>query len=790
MPPSLLDGVIAKTVSESALRRILIVPFAIQIVGTVGLVGYLSYRNGQQAIDDLVTQLMVQVSDRVDQHLDTHLALPHQLNQVNLAAFELGLLDLQNFQSTGHYFWKQMNVLDVGYINFANANGEFIGVERLDDDSLVINETVGKADNLLQVYTTDNQGNRVDSKTTDDDADVREEAWYADAVLAGKPIWSQIYQWQDKPEILSLSSSYPIYNTNHTLIGVIGVDLILSQISEFLSHLHISPSARLFILERDGLLVATASPGHPLTVANEQAQRLQASESPDRLIQLTSRYLEQYFNGFSEIRRAQKLTFRHDGELQFVRITPWQDDFGLDWVVVAAVPESDFMAQIHTNTRTTIVLCVAALVISLWVGRRTARWVTHPILRLNQAAKEIAAGNLDQTVDIRRRDELGELAESFNQMAVQLQTSFSKMRSLNQTLSDNEKGLASDNQTLEQEVQKRTQELTQTLERLKTTHAELIQSEKMAALGQLVAGIAHEINTPLGAIQASISNISSALDESMQQLPQLFQLLTPEQLPIFLTLLEITQKPKAPLSFREERQLKRILWQALKEKGINHEYILANHLTRMGVFPADLDKLTPLLETANSGFILETAAHLSVVQNNSQNIMLAIGQAVKMVSALKSYARHNISDEKTRASVIDGIDTVLTLYHNQLGQHIQVIKDYDVAPSILCYPEELTQVWSNLISNAIHAMKDQGRLTISVSERKHHVVVQITDSGKGIPLAIQDKLFEPFFTTKPPGEGSGLGLDIVQKIVNKHRGKIDVESVPGHTTFRVWLPIE
>ncbi|MDJ0703069.1 MAG: ATP-binding protein [Leptolyngbyaceae cyanobacterium MO_188.B28] len=790
MPPPLLDGVIAKTISESALRRILIVPFALQIVGTVGLVGYLSFRNGQQAIDDLVSQLMVQVSDRVDQHLDNHLAIPHQINQVNLDAFELGLLDLQDFQSAGRYFWKQMKVFDVGYINFANANGEFIGVERLDDNSLVINETLGKADNLLQVYTTDSQGNRIDVEITDDDADVREEAWYADAVQAGKPIWSQIYPWQDKPEILSLSSSYPIYNPDKTLIGVIGVDLILSQISGFLSHLHISPSSRIFILERDGRLVATASHGQPLTVANQESQRLQASESPDRLIQLTSRHLEHYFNGFSEIRRAQKLTFRHKGELQFVRITPWQDDFGLDWIVVVAVPERDFMAQIHANTRTTIVLCLAALVISLWVGRGTARWVTNPILRLNQAAKEIAAGNLAQTVDIQRRDELGELAESFNRMAIQLQTSFSELRSLNQTLSDNEKGLASDNQTLEQEVQKRTQELTQTLDRLKNTHAELTQAEKMAALGHLVAGIAHEINTPLGAIQASISNISSALNTSMKQLPQLFQLLKPEQLPIFFTLLEITQKTKESLSFREERQLKRILRQALEDKGIPHEAILADYLTRMGVFPADLDRLTPLLETANSDFILETAAHLSVVQNNSQNIMLAIGQAVKMVSALKSYARQNISDEKTHALITDGLDTVLTLYHNQLSQHIRVIKHYDVEPSILCYPEELTQVWSNLISNAIHAMKDQGRLTISVSEREHHVVVKITDSGKGIPLAIQDKLFEPFFTTKPPGEGTGLGLDIVLKIVNKHRGKIDVESIPGHTTFRVWLPIE
>jgi signal transduction histidine kinase len=141
------------------------------------------------------------------------------------------------------------------------------------------------------------------------------------------------------------------------------------------------------------------------------------------------------------------------------------------------------------------------------------------------------------------------------------------------------------------------------------------------------------------------------------------------------------------------------------------------------------------------------------------------------------------------ASVIDGIETVLTIYHNQIKSGIEVSKSYSTVPLILCHPDELTQVWSNLISNAIQAMNYQGRLEIAVFEQENHLVVEIVDFGCGIPAEIQQKIFEPFFTTKPIGEGSGLGLNIVHKIVDRHHGKVEVISQPGHTKFRVKLPI-
>ncbi|NER21559.1 MAG: AAA family ATPase [Symploca sp. SIO1C2] len=317
----------------------------------------------------------------------------------------------------------------------------------------------------------------------------------------------------------------------------------------------------------------------------------------------------------------------------------------------------------------------------------------------------------------------------------------------------------------------------------------LIQSEKMAALGQLIAGVAHEINTPLGAIGASISNISNALENSLQQLPQLFQQVSVQRQADFFALLAVAQQRSEELSFREERKFRRALKKELEALGIEDADISATNLVKLGITPDNVTPFIPLLQDPNHNLIIKAAYNLALQQNNSRNIQLAVERASKIVFALKSYAHQDKSGTMLTAQITDGIDLVLTLYQGQFKQGVEVVKNYQHVSEILCYPEELNQVWTNLIHNATQAMNNQGKLEIAVTEQGNQIVVQVTDSGCGIPPEIQDKIFAPFFTTKPVGEGSGLGLDIVHKIVDKHQGKVEVDSKPGKTTFTVYLPI-
>ncbi len=411
------------------------VPFVLQIGGAVGLVGYLSFKNGQQAIADLANQLMQQASERVDQHLDSYLVIPQQINQINVDAINLGLLNLQDFAVVGQYFWKQMKVFDVGYINYANEVGEFIGVERLDDGTLLINETRQPDTDLLYIYGTDEQGNRTDVES-ETIPPVQEEGWYADAARAGLPVWSDVYQWDDKPEVLSISSSYPIYDEANRLLGVIGVDLLLSNIGDFLRTIQVSPSSEIFIVERNGLLLASSSTEKPFQIIQGEAQRLSALDSHDVFVKAITEHLQAEWGELKAIQGPLTFNYRINQANHFVQVTPWHDRDGLNWLVVVVVPESDLMAQIDANTRTTILLCLLALSGASVIGIYTARWITQPITRLSQASTAIAAGQLDQTVEMNQVEELNILAQAFNSMAGQLKTTFNALEQTNEELED------------------------------------------------------------------------------------------------------------------------------------------------------------------------------------------------------------------------------------------------------------------------------------------------------------------------------------------------------------------
>jgi signal transduction histidine kinase len=305
----------------------------------------------------------------------------------------------------------------------------------------------------------------------------------------------------------------------------------------------------------------------------------------------------------------------------------------------------------------------------------------------------------------------------------------------------------------------------------------------------LIVGIAHEINTPLGAIGASISNISDALDDFIHQLPQLFQRLSPQQQQDFFALLDKALCSQPALSSREERKFKHTLSEELETQGVDEADTVADTLVDMGIYE-DVDAFIPLFQSEDTDFILQAAYNLSSQQKNSRIIVTAIGRVSKMVSALKRYIHRDPSGQMIEANITDGIDVVLTLYHNQIKQGVELVKKFQAVPAIRCTPDELNQVWTNLIHNALQAMNYEGQLEIAIFQQNGQVVTQITDSGPGIPNEIKERIFDPFFTTKPAGEGSGLGLDIVRKIVKKHQGKMEVESHPGRTTFSVRLPIE
>lgn len=461
------------------------------------------------------------------------------------------------------------------------------------------------------------------------------------------------------------------------------------------------------------------------------------------------------------------------------------------WTLISLVPVAKLTTSANTirNMMLVVLLLIFGFIaLAAVVVNRTA---VEPIKRITEMFKQIQLGdhafNENNHFQTHRSDEIGELSLWFNAF---LESMDARKQAEEELRHAKESAETANTQItlLNEQLQVDNHRLETTLQELQLTQQELVRSEKMAVLGQLVAGVAHEINTPLGAIRASITNTSDILDHSLHDLPRLFQLLAEAQQDMFFALLERSLQSTEKPSARETRKLKRALQEELEALDIaENADMMADLLMDMGVY-RHVNPFAALFQHPDASFILHLAYDLSGLQKNGQTISLAVERASKVVFALKNYARYDQDNEKMPADIRDGIETVLTLYHNQLKQGVEVFRHYDDVPPILCYPDELNQVWTNLVHNALQAMDYRGTLEIALSHQASHVVVRVTDSGKGIPPDVQARMFEPFFTTKPAGEGSGLGLSIVQQIIEKHAGSISVESQPGHTTFRVELP--
>ena len=332
-------------------------------------------------------------------------------------------------------------------------------------------------------------------------------------------------------------------------------------------------------------------------------------------------------------------------------------------------------------------------------------------------------------------------------------------------------------------------------DRIRNFEQSRLQSEKLMSLGKLSAGLAHELNNPASAIVRSVEELYAQIHYSPDDFKEVITMkITPEQTDeinaiIFPKIEELGKYEDLSLLEQESRKDDLIDW--LEDHDIDQAEDLADTYVEFNVTEDTLDDIADILEEAALGPVLRWAKRVLSMEKIVAEIKESSGRIAGLVSSVKAYTHMDQSNAMEIRPIHEGIkSTIMMLKHKLKQKGITLEKDLDWdAPPVEIHPGEMNQVWTNIIDNAIDAMPAKGgRLHIRTYRKHSNVLVDITDNGSGIPEDVISKIYDPFFTTKGVGEGTGLGLEVTRRIIEKHKGAIEVSSQPGKTTFTVCLP--
>jgi PAS domain S-box-containing protein len=346
-----------------------------------------------------------------------------------------------------------------------------------------------------------------------------------------------------------------------------------------------------------------------------------------------------------------------------------------------------------------------------------------------------------------------------------------------------------------EEMKQKNEVLEETLTQLNEMHNQLIIQEKMASLGKLSAGMAHELNNPAAAAQRGAAQLQATFSQLQDiQLRLGKHKLDRAQLDRLVELDRLARdratKPTGISALdRSDREIALEDW--LKNQGVDTTGEMVPALVSLGFEDGDLAELEEVFPDQYFFLVVDWLSCIFTIHSLVGEIWLGTGRIAQLVKALKSYTYMDQAPVQS-VDLREGLDNTLIILHNKLKRGVEVVREYaEDLPTIQAYASELNQVWTNIIDNAIDAMNGEGQLIVRTRREEPWVVVEIEDNGPGIPEENQSKIFDPFFTTKATGEGTGLGLSISRNlIVQKHQGQISVKSQPGSTCFAVRLPID
>lgn len=424
----LLSKSFFRVIGRMSYRSLLISVFGSLIVISIFLTGYMAYRNGKDAVRSVIHQLRQEISLRVKEHLESYMAVQHRINHNNALAYSLGYLNIDDFDGLRRQFQSQIAASPfTAYIYHSDEVGRFCGVMRGPDGTLLyaLKETSDEVNQYYRIFNLDDSG-RVGNMTHESSVEMRSRPWYVAPLKSGAEIWGDIFAQYDVVRI-NIPLSLPIYNQKKQFQGVFGINVDVTPLSDYLKSFKVGKSGGVFILERDGTLVASSFMKKPFVLdktgrtIEDKPKRVLAVDAEHHVTRQSTKFLVNTYGRLDQIQQSRQLEVSIEGTTQYLQVLPFKDGVGLDWLIVVTIPESDFSEQIDAGFRNTLFTILLATAIGILFSFLSARWISKPIQQLSHWAHLISKGET-VTVDMpHREDEVGKLASSFDKMAREIQ---------------------------------------------------------------------------------------------------------------------------------------------------------------------------------------------------------------------------------------------------------------------------------------------------------------------------------------------------------------------------------
>ena len=446
-----------------SLGALLLLPLVGQLPLAIGLMSLFSYLTDQRYHQELERKGLESTSQSVDTYLRGYLHNAQQVIRVMAEAVESGRLNPADRNATASFLWQLHRTFpEAPYLNYGLINGNFIGVGQNNNDSpKLFLEVASKATiNKLELFPLDAEGRISGPSQIRPFGDFRSDGWYRQPLVANRPIWTSIYNWVDAPEVMAMGAGMPM-RRNGQLVGVAGVDVFLSNIGEFLRSLPLEAKSLVYVVDTQGLLVASSTRSFPFRIVGGRGVRQAAVESVEPGIRDSAKALQKKLGKLGSISGQHDLEVDLEGEPMLVRIHPFRDDAGLDWRIVTVLAEESIAGHLERDLLTNLLVAITIMGISVALGLSSLRRIRATLASLTAASEALTAGDLHTEVPAPAIRELTPLAESFNAMGRQLRESFGQLEAQNasvqQAVVERTLELSQANQRLEEEIAKRSE---------------------------------------------------------------------------------------------------------------------------------------------------------------------------------------------------------------------------------------------------------------------------------------------------------------------------------------------